>query len=266
MTKYIVVTFPNESKAYEGRRALGELHAEGSITVYGSAVITKEKDGRIAIREAVDSGPLGMSVGALVGGLVGVLGGPAGMALGLGTGSIVGGIADLANAGVGADFVDAVSEKLAPGKSALVAEISEDWITPLDVRMEAIGGDVMRKWRSDFEGEQEEKEIKAEQAEVARLKQEWEQASADRKAKLKARVDEAQAKLNKAVKHAHDRMHQVEEQGNAKVKELQAQAAKARGDTKAKIDARIAATRADYERRVALLKRAAGLAKQALAA
>jgi uncharacterized membrane protein len=262
MTKYIVVIFPNESQAYEGRRALGDLHAEGSITVYGTAVIAKEKDGRISIKEAVDSGPLGMSVG----GLVGVLGGPVGVALGLGTGSIVGGIADLANAGVSADFVDAVSEKLRAGKTALVAEISEDWVTPLDVRMEAIGGDVVRKSRYDFEDEQEERAIKENQAELARLKQEWQQASAERKARLMARVSEAQAKLDHAVKHAQNRMHQVEEQGNAKIKELQEQAAKARGDAKAKIDARIAATRADYERRSALLKHAGELAKQALAA
>ena len=266
MTKYIVVIFPKESQAYEGRRALADLHAEGSITVYGSAVIAKEQDGRISIKETVDSGPLGMSVGALVGGLVGVLGGPVGVALGLGTGSIVGGIADLANAGVGADFVDSVSEKLKPGKTALVAEISEDWVTPLDVRMEAIGGDVVRKWRYDFEDEQEQRAIKQDQAELARLKQEWKQASAERKAKLMARVNEAQAKLDHAVKHAQNRMHQVEEQGNAKIKELQEQAAKARGEAKAKIDARIAATRADYERRSALLKQAGELAKQALAA
>jgi hypothetical protein len=61
-------------------------------------------------------------------------------------------------------------------------------------------------------------------------------------------------------------MHQVEEQGQAKVKELQVQAAKARGDAKANIDARIASTRADYARRTALLKRAGELATQALAA
>ena len=61
-------------------------------------------------------------------------------------------------------------------------------------------------------------------------------------------------------------MHQLEEQGNAKIKELQVQAAKARGEAKTKIDARITATRADYEGRSALLKQAGELAKQALAA
>jgi uncharacterized membrane protein len=266
MTKYIVVIFPNESRAYEGKRALSDLHTEGSITVYGSAVIAKETDGKISVKESADSGPLGMGVGALVGGLVGLLGGPVGVALGMETGLIVGGIADLADAGVSADFVDAVSAKLKPGKTALVAEIAEDWVTPLDVRMEAIGGDIIRKWRYDFEDEQEKKAIKEDQAELVRLKEEWKQATAERKVKLKARVDEAQAKLEKAIKHAQDRMHQVEEQGKAKVKELQAQAAKAKGDAKIKIDARIAETRADYERRTALLKQAGELTKQAFAA
>ncbi|HUJ47917.1 MAG TPA: DUF1269 domain-containing protein [Rhizomicrobium sp.] len=266
MTKYIVVVFPNETKAYEGKRALGELHSEGSITVYGSAVIAKEKDGKIAVKEAVDSGPLGMGVGGLVGGLVGLLGGPVGAVLGMEAGLIVGGIADLADAGVGADFVDAVSTKLSAGKTALVAEIAEDWVTPLDTRMEALGGEVIRKWRYDFEDEQEEQAIQQDRAELARLREEWKQASAERKAKLKARVDEAQAKLDRAVKHAQKRMHQVEEEGNAKVKELQAQAAKARGDAKARIDARIAVTRTDYERRAALLKQAGELTRQAFAA
>jgi len=266
MTKYIVVVFPNETKAYEGKRALGELHSEGSITVYGSAVIAKEKSGKIAVKEAADSGPLGMGVGGLVGGLVGLLGGPVGVALGMEAGLIAGGIADLASAGVSADFIDAVSTKLSAGKTALVAEIAEDWVTPLDTRMEALGGEVIRKWRYDFEDEQEERAIKEDRAELARLQEEWKQASADRKAKLKAKVDEAQAKLNKAAKHAQDRMHQVEEQGEAKIKELQSQAAKARGDAKAKIDTRIAVTRTDYERRAALLKQAGELTRQAFAA
>ena len=222
--------------------------------------------GQFQSRRLLNSGPLGMGVGALVGGLVGVLGGPVGVALGLGTGSILGGMVDLADAGVSADFVDAVSQKLTPGKTALVAEISEDWTTPLDMSMEAIGGEVIRKWRYNFEDEQEERAIREEQAQFARLREEWKKASAERKAKLKARMDEAQVKLNKAVKHGQERMHQVEEQGQAKVKELQIQAAKARGDAKANIDARIATTRADYQRRTTLLKRAGELATQAFAA
>lgn len=266
MSKFVVVVFPSESKAYEGKRALIELHAEGSLTVYGTAVIAKDRSGSVSVKEAVDSGPLGLGVGALIGGLVGVLGGPAGVAIGMGAGAVAGGFADLIDAGVDADFVDAVSEKLRPGKAALIAEVSEDWVTPLDVRMEEIGGDVIREWRFDFEDERTEKEIRELQAEVAHLKDEWKVAAADRKAKLTARIDEAQAKLDQATKNARERVHQVEAQGKAKISELQQQAAKAGSETKARIDQRIAATRAEYDRRTALLKQAGALTKQAFAA
>ncbi|MBV8798723.1 MAG: DUF1269 domain-containing protein [Alphaproteobacteria bacterium] len=266
MSKYIVVIFPSEAKAYEGRRALGELHNEGSITAYASAIITKEKNGHIAVKESADSGPLGAGVGALVGGLAGLVGGPVGVAVGVGAGSLFGSFTDLMNLGVNADFLDAVSETLKPGKSALVAEISEDWVTPIDVRMEALGGNVIRKQRYDFEDEQEERAIRADQAEVARLKEEWKQASAERKAKLKARLDDAQAKLDAAAKHAGERARKLEQQGKAKLQELQHQMAHATGEAKAKLDARMAETRTDYERRSKLLKQAGELAKQALAA
>ena len=94
MSKFVVVTFPNEAKAYEGTRALKELHAEASLTLYGMAVVTKGADGKLTVKEAADPGPLGMGVGALVGGLTGLLGGPAGAAMGIGVGALIGRAAD----------------------------------------------------------------------------------------------------------------------------------------------------------------------------
>jgi uncharacterized membrane protein len=38
----IVVVFESEREAYEGTRVLKELHAEGSLTLYGQAVIAKD--------------------------------------------------------------------------------------------------------------------------------------------------------------------------------------------------------------------------------
>ena len=93
----------------------------------------------------------GTAVGTLVGALVGVLGGPAGVIVGMTAGMLLGSISDLLNIGVGTDFVDKVSRELAPGKAAVIAEVEEDWVTPLNTRMEAIGGSVVREWRSDFE-------------------------------------------------------------------------------------------------------------------
>src|SRR5690349_18792009 len=117
MNKYVVVIFPDEGKAYQGTRALKELHGEGSLTVYAMAVIAKGADGKLSVKQAQDAGPLGMGVGALVGTLVGLLGGPVGAAIGLGTGATVGVLSDIYNAGVGVDFVDTVSQKLTPGRA-----------------------------------------------------------------------------------------------------------------------------------------------------
>jgi uncharacterized membrane protein len=74
-----------------------------------------------------------------------------GAVVGYGTGATVGVLSDIYNAGVsagvGVDFVDTVSEKLTPGKTAVIAEVAEEWVTPLDTRMETIGGDVIRESR-----------------------------------------------------------------------------------------------------------------------
>jgi hypothetical protein len=156
--------------------------------------------------------------------------------------------------------------KLSPGKTAVIAEVSEDWVTPLDTRMEAIAGEVIRVSRFDFEDQQTERSIKEQQAELARLKQEFTHAAADRKARLKAQVAQAQLKLDKAVKQAQERARQVKAEGDAKIKELELQVAKASGEAKARIAKRLADTRADYQRRTALLDKARDLTKQAFAA
>jgi uncharacterized membrane protein len=266
MSKFVVVVFPDERSAYEGGSALRKLHVEGSLTLYSLAIIAKESDGRLSIKQAADEGPLGFGVGALVGATVGLLGGPVGALAGMGAGSLIGGIADVANAGVQADFLKAISDKLTPGKTAVIAEVDEDWVTPLDTRMEAIHGEIMREWRSDFEDEQIAKAIKERKAELTQLKEEMSRSSEETKSKLKARLDETQAKLKAAAKRAEDRAGQLKENIEAKVKELESQAAKATGEAKAKIEQRIEADRADYQRRAGRLKQAWEATKQALAA
>lgn len=265
-SKYIVVIFPNEAKAYEGMRALKDLQGDGSLLVYGTAVVAKDANGKFAVKQAADAGPLGLGVGSLLGGLIGMFGGPVGAAVGMGYGAMVGGLSDLYYSGAGVDFVNKVAEELTPGKTALIAEVAEEWVTPLDTRMEAIGGVVMREWRSDFEDEQIEKESAARKAELAQLKAEYTRAAEERKTKLKAQMGEAQAKLNATAERTQGRIRQLEQEAQAKIDQLQGQTAKAKGDAKVKIERQIAEIQADYNRRSGKLKQAWELTKQALAA
>ena len=57
MSKFVVTTFGSEANAYEGTRALKELHAEGNLTLYGMAVITKDAGGKLSVKEGSDALP-----------------------------------------------------------------------------------------------------------------------------------------------------------------------------------------------------------------
>jgi uncharacterized membrane protein len=266
MSKVVVVIFPSEAAAYEGTRALKQLHSEGTLTLYGMAVLAREASGNLAIKQAVDQGPLGFAVGTLMGGLIGLIGGPVGGAMGMAAGALAGGLGDIIDLGVRSDFIDAVSMKLEPGKAAVVAEIAEEWTAPLDLRMEPLGGQVVREWRSEFEAQQIAKAAQEQREDFAALKEEFDRATAEGKKTLKKRLDDSRAKLEAAEKRAEELQRRFTEEAEAKRKELTAQFAAANQETKDKIQKRLAAAEVEFKRRQDLLKRAWSLTKEALAA
>jgi hypothetical protein len=167
---------------------------------------------------------------------------------------------------VGEDFLENVATELAPGKAAVIAEIGEDWTTPLDTRMETFGGTVLRTWRADFEDDQIENEIAVERAELDELKAEHAQAKQEAKAKLAAKIEQTKANLKKSEDRARARLDALHEETQAKITALQKQFTGARQDAREKINKRIAALRANHEKRAAKLKQAWELTKEALAA
>lgn len=265
MNKMIVTVFNVESSAYEGAKALTELHDEGSLTLYATAVIAKDPKGVVSVKHAADEGPLGTVLGFATGSLIGLLGGPVGLAIGATAGTIGGSMYDIAQLGISEDFVAEVSHYLLPGKVALIAEIDEEWVTPLDTRMEQLGGIVFRRARGEFIDAQIEREIAADEAEFAQLKAEYNQAVGEAKAKLKAKLDAANNRLQARRDQAKARIEAIKREGEARIKSLQEQAVKAKGEMKAKLEKRIAEERADNKLRVEKLSQAWGLVKEAAA-
>ena len=147
--KILVSVFDSEPVAFGGLTALKDLHRDGDITLYASTVIAKDPSGTVSVRQSADRGPVGTLVGAVTGGLVGLLGGPAGVAVGAYVGGFGGLMFDLFNAGVSMDFVDEVSASLTPGKVAVIADIDESWVTPVDTRLGALGGTTFRRYSGD---------------------------------------------------------------------------------------------------------------------
>jgi len=221
----LVVVFDSENKAYEGKKALSQLENEGSIVVYAYAVIGKNPDGTTTLKQGDDPGPLGILVGTSLGSLIGLLGGPVGLAIGATAGLFSGSLADLNNARVGEDFIDDVRQELQSNKFAVVAEIQEDWTTPVDSRMEAIGGKVYRRAVSEVKQTIHDEDIAAMKADIAQMKAEQAKAHADLKGKLQEKINQLDSRIQARLEKAKEQHQAVERQAKAKVEILKAKAA-----------------------------------------
>ena len=224
MDRMLVVVFDSESKAYEGQKALLQLDGEGSISVYAYAVLAKKADGTTTVKQGDDIGPIGTLVGTSFGSLIGLLGGPAGVAVGAAAGMAAGGALDLNNVGVGYDFIDDVSKVLLPNRVAVVAEIAEEWTTPVDTRMEAIGGTVFRRALSDVKDTIYQENVASMKADLAQLKAEQAKAHADRKAKLQEKINQLDSKIEAQLENAKEKREAVQRRAQAKVKVLKEKA------------------------------------------
>jgi uncharacterized membrane protein len=257
MERMLVVVFDTEKKAYEGVHALNALHREGSIAIYAESVIQKNANGTVDVKKAEDDLPIRTLAGTALGSLIGLLEGPVGVVVGSGVGATAGLIGDAYVAGVNLDFVDDVAAKLTAGKFAVIADIEEEWVTPVDTAMESLGGVVYRSAKSDVEAEQWARDIAEMEADLEQLNAEYEQARAERKAKIQGKIDNLSAKLRKKSEQANQRAEAIKNEGTAKVQALQQRAQKAHSQTRAAMEARIVEIRERHEQSEAKLRRAA---------
>ena len=277
MSKFAVVVFSEEKKAYEALHALQELHAEGSLTVWGTAVLERAADGRLSILKRGDEGPLGTGLGALTGGLIGLLGGPVGAAVGVAVGASAGGVGDLVHLGLSEEFLGTVERNLTPGTFAVVAEISEEWVVPLDTRMNELGAKVLREDRLTFEADLIEKRVSARKAHLARLRAEHAERRKERareRAGTKAEemmqklltdeIEDERRKLERAADRTERQLDTAKQELDAKIEALLAQASGAKGEVRDRIEQRLAAVRSEFAEREQKLNRARELTREAL--
>ena len=166
-------------------------------------------------------------MGTAIGALIGVLGGPVGLAVGTTSGLALGALFDIDTARVGEDFVADVAKTLTPNKVAVIAEIDEDWTTPVDLEMEALGGTVLRRSLWEVREQVRDEEIAAMKADLTQLKEEVSKAHADRRAKLQSRVDQLQAKIDARQQQAQTRLQAFRTRQKAKRELLKKNAAAA---------------------------------------
>ncbi|MBP6815117.1 MAG: DUF1269 domain-containing protein [Burkholderiaceae bacterium] len=264
MNKLLVAVFESELAADGGLHALRALHAEGDITLYATGVIAKDADGLIRVMESDGQGALGTGLGLAVGSLIGLLGGPAGVVVGAVTGAAAGAVRDFWAAGVGLDFIEEAQRNLKPGKVALVAEIEEEWVVPVDSALESRGGVVLRRTRSSVAEAQFDHDIAAIKGEIKALEAEAARAGAAAKETLRAKITTTRGRLDDAVRRAADRVAALKSEADAKVESLGTQLSLVGGDVKARLEERVKHVGSAYHARGAKLSQAWELAKEAL--
>ena len=181
-----------------------------------------------------------------MGSLIGLLGGPVGVAVGFTGGTLIGALSDFENVRVGSDFIADAAKELVPGKAALVAEIEEEEITPLDKGMESLGGLVLRRSLRELKHKENDQDIATIKAEIAQSKAEHAAARAERKAKLEARIDALNTRLKQKTDQARARREAIRRQAEAKIEALKAKAAQAKQEIKPKHEQRVARAKKAY--------------------
>ena len=241
MQKLIVIIFDDRHKARAGLKALRELDRDGELSLFEVALAVKGPNGRVRVIEnPEDVNFPAVGVGGLTGSVLGALGGPIGILAGAAAGAMIGFIINLERAGVTDDFVNDVSTAMGPGKFAVVADVSEDWMAPLDERMVPLGGVIFRRTRSQARSIHHDRDVAAHRAELEQLKAERAQAKAEALAKIDAALDRLGKKLERALLRERSTILEREEERDARIRALQAKADRSQEENRRRLETRIA--------------------------
>jgi uncharacterized membrane protein len=118
MSYLVVIAFDDPDEAGKVRQTLSSIQHTGHLSLDDSALVVKDEDGKVHLKNEVDRG---VKVGAVGGSMLGLLIGSiffpiGGLILGAIGGALVG---KLFNTGVSQDFVKEVTDELEPGSSAI---------------------------------------------------------------------------------------------------------------------------------------------------
>jgi uncharacterized membrane protein len=165
MENVLLVTFEDPEGADRAMGEIGRLNGDHAITIRSAAIVERDADGRFRVREEPEIEQYtGTVSGGLIGGLLGVLAGPAGVLFGGLAGLLAGSFADTQVAEDAELMLLAMSERILPGTTALVADLDEPAPEIVDAAMGRIGGAITRRPRRAVEAEIESAEKAARSA------------------------------------------------------------------------------------------------------
>lgn len=180
----VVVAFADQSKAYQALSQLRQAGDTGRVEVRAAGLLERGLDGAVRVPEGEDvASGVAVAGGSLIGMLIGVLGGPLGVLLGGYSGTIAGGVGALTREEDRDVALDAISKRIEPGTTVLVAEVGEVATEVVDKAMSALGGTVTRRSAADVYAEVQAAEAAQDAADAEARRVLREQRRAERKDK-----------------------------------------------------------------------------------
>jgi uncharacterized membrane protein len=197
MENVLTLNFTEEGDAYEALTKLKELDEQGQVELEGAAVVLRQEDGTIAIKDEVgDIGYAGTATGGVVGLIVGILGGPIGVLLGGATGVLIGSLFDLDDLDESDSVLSEMSRNVRVDHSAVVAAVDEQSPEVVDAAIHRLDGKVLRLPLADVEAEIAAAEEAQQAAKQEARKKLHEERRNERKEKVQAKIAELKSKLH----------------------------------------------------------------------
>jgi molecular chaperone DnaK (HSP70) len=164
------------------------------------------------------------------------------------------------------DFVDEVSAAILPGTAAVIADVDESWVTPVDTRLGALGGMTFRHLPGEIVDDELARETDAARAELDQLRTELRESSDQAKANVQKAFDAQRRKLEAIVDRIDLKVAQEQREYAARLATLREQETNAREAERRRIDASMADLQASHDARSAKLAESRRLAKESLEA
>lgn len=125
----LVAAFPGEELGEQALKVLEEAKDLKYVYFENAAVIRQDAEGGVHYHETGDmSTGKGSGIGALIGGVIGILGGPPGVVIGAGAGAIIGGTAAHGDAGFKDESLEQLGVALKPNTSAIALTTSDKFL------------------------------------------------------------------------------------------------------------------------------------------
>jgi uncharacterized membrane protein len=193
----IVVSFADDSSAYQAFTNLKELDQQGQVSIKGAAIAQRGEDGRIVTKDTVDNERFaGTATGGLIGLLIGILGGPFGVLIGGATGLLIGSLYDVDDADDTDSVLAMISKAIRPGQTVVLGEVDEQSDDVVDQAMARLGGTVLRRGVADVEAEIAAAQQAARAAKREARKQLLETKRSRAKDEIRRIVDELKARAH----------------------------------------------------------------------